>query len=355
MEKIICGIQQMGIGVPNVQEVWKWYRKAFGTDVKVFEEAAEAPLMTKYTGGKVQSRTATLALSMQGGGGFEIWQYTSRNTEKPAFEVQLGDYGLYACKIKSRDVQATYNYYKKLNFDLVSEIEKTPEGKDHFFVRDPNGNLFEIVEGLGFFSDTKFSGKTGGVAGTIIGVSNIENSLKLYQDVLEYDQIVYDVTEVFNAYKNIPGGNKAVRRVLLRHSKERKGPFAKLLGPTEIELIQAVERTDVRNIFENRFWGDWGFIHLCFDIQGMDALQSACEKAGFPFTVDSGKTFDMGEAGGRFSYIEDPDGTWIEFVETHKVPVMKKLGWYINLNGKKPGQSLPNWMLKAMKFNRVKD
>lgn len=355
MEKIICGIQQMGIGVPNVQEVWKWYRKAFGTDVKVFEEAAEAPLMTKYTGGKVQSRTATLALSMQGGGGFEIWQYTSRNTERPAFEVQLGDYGLYACKIKSRDVQATYNYYKKLNFDLVSEIEKTPEGKDHFFVRDPNGNLFEIVEGLGFFSDTKFSGKTGGVAGTIIGVSNIENSLKLYQDVLEYDQIVYDVTEVFNAYKNIPGGNKAVRRVLLRHSKERKGPFAKLLGPTEIELIQAVERTDVRNIFENRFWGDWGFIHLCFDIQGMDALQSACEKAGFPFTVDSGKTFDMGEAGGRFSYIEDPDGTWIEFVETHKVPVMKKLGWYINLNGKKPGQSLPNWMLKAMKFNRVKD
>ena len=355
MEKIICGIQQMGIGVPNVQEVWKWYRKAFGTDVKVFEEAAEAPLMTKYTGGKVQSRTATLALSMQGGGGFEIWQYTSRNTEKPAFEVQLGDYGLYACKIKSRDVQATYNYYKKLNFDLVSEIEKTPEGKDHFFVRDPNGNLFEIVEGLGFFSDTKFSGKTGGVAGTIIGVSNIENSLKLYQDVLEYDQIVYDVTEVFNAYKNIPGGNKAVRRVLLRHSKEREGPFAKLLGPTEIELIQAVERTDVRNIFENRFWGDWGFIHLCFDIQGMDALQSACEKAGFPFTVDSGKTFDMGEAGGRFSYIEDPDGTWIEFVETHKVPVMKKLGWYINLNGKKPGQSLPNWMLKAMKFNRVKD
>jgi len=355
MEKIICGIQQMGIGVPNVQEIWKWYRKAFGTDVRVFEEAAEAPLMTKYTGGKVQSRTATLALSMQGGGGFEIWQYTSRNTEKPAFEVQLGDYGLYACKIKSRDVQATYNYYKKLNFDLVSEIEKTPEGKDHFFVRDPNGNLFEVVEGLGFFSDTKSPGKTGGVAGTIIGVSNIENSLKLYQDVLEYDQIVYDVTEVFNAYKNIPGGNKAVRRVLLRHSKERKGPFAKLLGPTEIELIQAVERTDVRNIFENRFWGDWGFIHLCFDVQGMDALQSACEKAGFPFTVDSGKTFDMGEAGGRFSYIEDPDGTWIEFVETHKVPVMKKLGWYINLNGKKPGQSLPNWMLKAMKFNRVKD
>ena len=33
----------------------------------------------------------------------------------------------------------------------------------------------------------------------------------------------------------------------------------------------------------------------------------------------------MGEAAGHFSYIQDPDGTLIEFVETHKVPILKKL------------------------------
>ena len=49
MGKIICGIQQMGIGVPNVENSWAWYRKNFGVNVKIFEEAAEAPLMTKYT------------------------------------------------------------------------------------------------------------------------------------------------------------------------------------------------------------------------------------------------------------------------------------------------------------------
>ena len=37
MEKIICGIQQLGIGVPNVQEIWKWYRENFGIDVRIFE------------------------------------------------------------------------------------------------------------------------------------------------------------------------------------------------------------------------------------------------------------------------------------------------------------------------------
>jgi hypothetical protein len=108
-----------------------------------------------------------------------------------------------------------------------------------------------------------------------------------------------------------------------------------------------------RKIFENRYWGDWGFIHLCFDIQGMDKLKNECESEGFPFTIDSSDTFDMGEAGGRFSYIEDPDGTWIEFVETHKVPILKKVGWYLNLKNRKPGKYLPNWMLKMMAINRV--
>lgn len=354
MEKIICGIQQMGIGVSDVQEIWKWYRKFFGVDVRIFEEAAEAPLMTKYTGDKVQSRTATLALSMEGGGGFEIWQFTSRNTEKPNFEISLGDYGLYICRIKSRNVKASFDFMKANGALIIGDLQKTPSGSPHFFVKDPNGNIFDIVDEQTTFQKTKFPGYTGGVAGSMIGVSDIEKSMKLYADVLGYDQIEYDETGIFEDLAALPNGAKKVRRVLLSHKNLRKGPFAPLLGPTKIELIQAIERTDCQKIFKDRFWGDWGFIHLCFDVQGMDALQKECEEKGFPFTVDSGKTFDMGEAGGRFSYIEDPDGTLIEFVETHKVPVLKKLGWYINLKNRKPGKSLPIWMLKAMGLNRVK-
>lgn len=354
MEKIICGIQQMGIGVPNVQEIWKWYREHFGMDIRIFEEAAEAPLMTRYTGGDIHARTATLALSMESGGGFEIWQFTSRPTVKADFPIQLGDYGLYACRMKSRNVDETYNFLKAKGANILSEPKVLPNGKKHFMLLDPNGNIFDIVEGSGWFMDTKFEGRTGGVAGAMIGVSDIERALPLYRDILGYTTVEYDITDTFEAFENIPNGNHKIRRVLLSHPEERKGPFAKLLGPTQIELIQAVDRTDAVSIFRNRYWGDWGFIHLCFDVQGMDALQKECEAKGFPFTVDSGKTFDMGEAGGRFSYIEDPDGTWIEFVETHKVPVMKKLGWYIHLKNKKPGASLPTWILKAMRFNRVK-
>ena len=56
-----------------------------------------------------------------------------------------------------------------------------------------------------------------------------------------------------------------------------------------------------------------GFIHLCFDSTGMNDLKRHCAELDHNFTVDSGDTFDMGEAAGRFAYVEDPDGTLIEF------------------------------------------
>ena len=63
----------------------------------------------------------------------------------------------------------------------------------------------------------------------------------------------------------------------------------------------------------------------------------------------------MGEAAGHFTYIEDPDGTLIEFVETHKIPIAKKINWYLDLKKRNPEKALPKWMLKALGLNRVKD
>jgi len=346
------GIQQMGIGVPNVQEIWSWYRKAFGLDVRIFEEAAPAPLMTRYTGGVVHNRTATLALNMAGGGGFEIWQFTSRPTQKASFDIQLGDLGVYICKIKSEDPRHTQQHLKAMGAN-VSEAHQDPAGRWTCYVEDPNGNYFQIVEGRSWFAKSKHPSKCGGVAGAFIGVSNMEKSLSFYRDLLGYENQVYDVQQVFEDFKSMPRGAQAFRRVLLSHSKVREGYFAQLLGITEIELLELATPNVARPIFENRFWGDWGFIHLCFDVQGMDSLKQRCEEFQAPFTVDSDNSFDMGEAAGRFAYIEDPDGYWIEFVETHKVPVLKKLGLYLNLKQGGKLKHLPKWMLRAMGINRV--
>ncbi|MCI4671662.1 MAG: VOC family protein [Bacteroidia bacterium] len=354
-KKIISGIQQIGIGIPNVHQAWAWYREYFGMDIPIFEEAAEAELMLPYTGGEPRSRHAILAVNLQGGGGFEIWQYTSRVPVGPEFEPQLGDLGIFITRIKSDDVEAAYEFMKEKGAEILSGIQTDPSGNTHFFVKDPYQNIFQVIGHDTFFG--KSPSKTGGPAGCMIGVSDIEKARKLYTDILGYDLVVYDEEGVFDDFANLPGSSQKVRRVLLTHSQPREGAFSRLIGPTYLELVVGLERTP-KKIFQDRFWGDLGFIHLCFDIVNMEALKQECEEAGFPFTVDStaalGGDFDMGEASGNFSYIEDPDGTLIEFVETLKMPIAKKLGWYLDLKKRDPKKPLPDWMLKALRINRVK-
>jgi catechol 2,3-dioxygenase-like lactoylglutathione lyase family enzyme len=354
-EKRITGIQQIGIGVANLKEAWRWYRNHFGMDVRVFEDDAVAELMLPYTGGQPRKRHAALAVNIQGGGGFEIWQYKGRVPEAPAFHVQTGDLGIFAAKVKSKNVRNSYKELQENGAEILGEISMAPDGKEHFFVRDPFNNIFEVCEGNSWFHDDRKHG--GGTYGAIIGVSNIERARKVYTGILGYDKVEYDETGEFGDFYHLPGGTSKFRRVLLTHSQKRSGGFSRLFGDSKIELIQVLDRSP-EFIFKNRLWGDLGFIHLCFDIQGMHHLKKECEEKGFPFTVDSGRkdgqSFDMGEAAGHFSYIEDPDGTLIEFVEAHRVPILKKLGIYIDMKKRDPHKNLPDWLVKGVRFNRFK-
>jgi catechol 2,3-dioxygenase-like lactoylglutathione lyase family enzyme len=353
---VISGIQQMGIGVMNVEEAWKWYISQFGMDCRIFEDEAEAKLMLPYTGGKPRSRHAVLALNLQSGGGFEIWQYKGREPVKIKEEIRIGDLGIIACKMKVKNIQETLASFQKNGISVPVKTSEDPSGKMAFFMKDPYGNIFQLVEATDWFRNEKKA--TGGSYGAVIGVSDIEKSKVVYSDILGYDEVIYDSTGMFPDLSNLPGGNNECRRVLLKRSEPFAGPFRKVLGQSVIELISATVKPG-KKIYENRFWGDPGFIHLCYDMRGMDELKNFCESKGFPFTVDSkksheGNSFDMGEAAGHFSYIEDPDGTLIEFVETHKVPILKKIGWYLDLRKRDPNKSLPDWMVKTLKYSRVK-
>jgi catechol 2,3-dioxygenase-like lactoylglutathione lyase family enzyme len=348
---IISGIQQIGIGVSDMREAWKWYKKQFGTDIRIFEDEAIAGLMLPYTDGKPRKRLAALAINMQGGGGFEIWQYKDRIPQPPEVQLHLGDLGIFAVKIKTHDVAKSYQSFDSLGLKVSAPL-KGPDGGENFFITDPYGNLFQLVNGNSWFKDDHKL--TGAAYGTIIGVSDMEKSVSFYGDILGYNEVIYDKTGVFPDLSHLKGGEGNFRRVLLKHKEKRQGAFSPIFGDSQIELIQALDRQP-STIFKGRLWGDLGFIHLCFDINGMNSLREKCALKGHPFTVDSSTSFDMGEAAGHFSYIEDPDKTLIEFVETHRVPILKMLGWYLNLQKRDPRKSLPRWILNSLAFNRAKD
>jgi catechol 2,3-dioxygenase-like lactoylglutathione lyase family enzyme len=348
---IISGIQQAGIGVSDVRGAFKWYNETFGMNIPVFEEAAEANLMLPYTGGKPHRRHAILAINLKGGGGFEIWQYTSRTPQPATAGPLLGDLGFFCTKIKSDDILASYNHMKSLNRNVLNDIIQDPSGRKHFFMKDPYGNLFEVCEEREVFASGTTA--TGGVLGMTIGVTDIGRSKRFYAELLGYDNVLFEGEAMFSDLAHVPGGDVVCHRAILTHSEQRKGPFSELLGCSVIELIEARGRTPAK-IFEGRFWGDLGFIHLCFDVRNMKSLKAKCASMGHPFTIDGGEGFEMGEAAGHFAYVEDPDGALIEFVETKKIPILKKLNWYLDLRKRPAGKPLPRWMLRALRFNARK-
>ncbi len=354
--KYICGIQQIGVGVHNVYEAWKWFIPNFGMDIRMFEEKATAEYMLPYTNNKPRERHACLAINMQGGGGFEIWEHTEHTPTDPSFEIRLGDLGIFAGKIKAPNVKAAYDHLSK-EATILTGITKDPAGRDNFYMKDPFNNTWQIVEEPSMFM-TKYNKPTGGTYGAVIGTTDPDKAREIYSGILDYDKVVYDLKGTFQDLKGVAGGEGKFRRVLLQHSRSIGGPFGKLFGPSEIELVQTLGRKPEK-IFKDRMWGDPGFIHLCFDVVGMKVLKEECAEKGFPFTVDSdvhpsGKPFDMGEAAGHFAYTEDPDSTLIEFVETHKVPISKKLGWYINLWRRKDVTiPLPDLLVKMISFMKV--
>lgn len=357
----ISGIQQIGVGCVNFREAWNWYIKMFHMDVRILEDDTVAERMLPYTGGKAQKRHACIAVNLQGGGGFEIWQYSERVPVPCGFDVSVGDLGTFAAKLKSRDVEAFHSQLleqRKVEGGkaewMLGPIYISPDGVKTFVVEDPWHNYFYIEERKDIFIEQHTL--NGGISGAMVGCTDISKSLSLYSDVLGYDTVVYDQRGQFADLASMRCGHLNYRRVKLKCSKSRKGAFVPLLGDSTIELIQPQER-EPRRIYEGRQWGDPGFIQICFDVTNMRALEKACNEKGYHFTVDScpnDEHFDMGEASGHFTYIEDPDGNLIELVEAHKLTVLKRPHIYINMLSRNRERAFPKVFFWLMGMNKVK-
>ena len=87
----------------------------------------------------------------------------------------------------------------------------------------------------------------------------------------------------------------------------------------------------------------------------MDQVERNLSAIGHPFTCDSSNGLHMGKTRVHCTYVEDPDGTLIELIEVYKIPLMEKWGLFLNVEKRDPLKPLPNWMLKTMRFSRVKD
>jgi catechol 2,3-dioxygenase-like lactoylglutathione lyase family enzyme len=340
-EKIIYGIQQVGIGVSDAEAAFRWYGQVLKADLLLFDDRKLATHMARYMGGHPHEKRALLAMQANGGSGYEIWQYQDRTPTGPAQPPEIGDLGINYITIKTHDLPAARQHLQQAGVAFRTDIPSAEEEATCFF-QDPYGNLLELRESDSWF--TKTDGPLGGICGVAIGVSEIERSLKLYADILGYSQIAEDT---------LIGEDQQIRRVRLRMPQPQQGGFSPLLGSSELVLLQSLKREPVK-IFADRYWGDLGYIHVCFDTRHIGALMDECAAKGYPFRVKSEETFEMGDTNGRWGYLEDDDGTLIEFVEAQRVPLIKALNIGIDMRKRDPHQPLPRWLIKALRLKRVR-
>ncbi|MDA1335560.1 MAG: VOC family protein [Bacteroidetes bacterium] len=349
----IQGMQHIGVATSNMDHSLRFFRQLFGMDIPFFDSVQAAPLMDSHTRGETITKRASMVMNLQGGCAFEVLRADSFEPVKASWTLGQGDLGITTVQMKTRDIERMHAHAMKIAGDACDRsIRNTPWGQKTFYVSDPDENRFQVLEASDWFENNGHP--SGGVLGCTIGVTNMEKSLELYANILGFDEVLFDETGTFADWEDLPNGKESFRRARLTQSAPGAGGFGPLTGRTYIELVQALDRKG-RFIFEDRIWCDIGFAHLGFDVRGMNELGKALDAKHFGFRCDTADAIGMGETKVHCTYIDDPDECWLEMIEVHKVPIIEKWGLFLNVQKRGADEPLPRWMLKALRFSRIKD
>jgi catechol 2,3-dioxygenase-like lactoylglutathione lyase family enzyme len=351
MYKRINGLQHIGVAVQNMDASLRFYRQFFGLDIPFFDSVQPAPLMDVYTNNSTITKRASMIMNLQGGCAIEVIRPTSFEP-KPAMRAAMGDLGICITQVKCKNIQDSHAICSSQNAPGLTAIGKDPIGRPTFYMQDLDGLHWQFIEHNQWYTQGKHH--SGGVIGCSVGVSNMQDAMGLYADILGFDKVLSDTTDSFSDWKELPGGLEKYRRVMLTQSAQPGGGFANVTGATYIELVQALDRTPAY-LFKDRIWGDSMFAHIGFDVKGMKALGQDLSKAGYGFTCDSNDALNMGQTKVHCTYIHDKDRTLIEMIEVYKVPIIEKWGIFLNVEKRDPLKPLPDFMLKALRFSRIKD
>jgi catechol 2,3-dioxygenase-like lactoylglutathione lyase family enzyme len=352
MYKRINGLQHIGVAVSDMDKSLRFYRKFFGLDIPFFDSVQPAPLMDVYTRNSTITKRASMIMNLQGGCAIEVIRPTSFEPVTAKNPVQIGDLGIFTTQVKCRDIRASHHFCETNGAKGLTTIQRDPIGRETFYIEDLDGNVWQYLQGDSWYTNSGHH--SGGVLGCTTGVSDMERALKLYTTLLGFDEVVFDNTGIFADWSELPSGKQTYRRVLLTQKNQPGGGFAKVTGKTYIELVQALDRKP-NFIFEDRIWADTGFAHIGFDVKGMKAIGDDLAKAGYGFTCDSNNALSMGNTKVHCTYIHDDDRTLIEMIEVYKVPIIEKWGVFLNVEKRDPLKPLPDFMLKALRFSRIKD
>jgi len=321
---MINGLQHIGIGVKDRERSFHFYNNALGFSVPMSKSTDTCSGMIPVLGND-ETRNVVIALNPHGGGLVEIFQYVSKTPTPVPEEVDFSynGYLFYGLKVKNieKSLQTIQRYEGKA---LTDPMPFTPL-KEHEWktavYRDPDGIYAIVLEYPG--STVGYGGRVsriGGVEYVAVGVSDLKRSMKFYSDILGYGDIVYTYEGVCPEWEILFGKGKKIKRALLQRSAKPQGLFRHFLRGGMIELIE-VESNKKKHNFDGRKWGDIGCMELCFDVTDIQSTLDQIKKRGIPIIIPP-YSQNMGlNTEATFAYIQDPDGSLLEFADIGRLPV----------------------------------
>lgn len=346
----VHGIQHIGVAVSQMERSLPFYRKVLGMDIPFFDSIQAAPLMQVFTRQEVVTKRASMVMNLKGGSAMEIIQATSFTPQAMPADFLLGDLGIFALHMRASSLPEAKIHLGRLLIDFSDEVPD-PLGKGRVALKDPDGQFIFIVEDDQIYEPTTHP--IGGVGGISIGVSDI-SAAKAFYALFGFDQVLYEATDVFADFASFPGGEQPLTRVILGTKTAAEGPFGAVIGCSKLELISTPNRKG-QKIFRNRIWGDVGFVHIGLDVLDMKGLAARLAQNDIQFKCDSASALSMGKTQVHCAYVVDPDGILVELIEVYRIPIIEKLGLFINVHGRRASKHLPRWILKLLRFSRIKD
>jgi len=185
------------------------------------------------------------------------------------------------------------------------------------YLKDPDGLLLQLTEDSGV-GDSTTTAAVYGVTHVGIGVSNLARSKDFYKSALGFDRLLYEFEGHMPEMDPVTGGPLRLKMAILERSAAASGPLAGLLRRGIVKLVEVPDRKG-KHLYAGRCWGDVGCMEVCFDVSDLRATIAAMQERGLKIYLPPVE-IDMGSGSkGAAAYIQDPDGTTIEFVEVKSV------------------------------------
>jgi catechol 2,3-dioxygenase-like lactoylglutathione lyase family enzyme len=297
----ITGVHHIALGVKNLEIMKSFYKDILGFNIL---EAPALPndIMSGIMRGVTPEFTVGMLSQDEDGIIIEFIHMITPCPRAIRRDSRYGDIGANKITVAVSDVNDVYRDIKgKVNFVSGPRSVVLPGYGSYNFVylKDPEGNLIELVSGAKLPVNNQFRG----VRWVGISVTDLERSISFYKKYAGFDTVFVEPHENFSGLVNEVCGSEQtrVRSCILSSSK----------GGGMVELFEVIEPRG-RSIPFYTSWGDFGYMHTAMICRNVAEIVDNFEKEGIEFFIKLQHV--PGEKGTSFSYVRDPDGIPLEFL-----------------------------------------